>query len=159
MPCTAAPFLIMLLCPIKQEALPWDLGHIAVPVAPQQSVKSTALVGMSARNRITPESWLGAIIMVSTLGSQVSKATGWGPSPRVLTVAITPQCWWCCSVPAVSPSSKHSLTSRRRAGGTFTFEAYTEEAHTRGNEGQPQTECISKDTVSGLSDVLLLSPA
>lgn len=153
MPCTAAPFLIVLLCPIKQEAFPQDLCHITVPAAPQQSIKSMALLGMSTWRRIMPESQLSVIIMVSS-GSQASKAAARGPGPWVLTVAISPHCQlWCFSV--VTSSSKHALTSRR-AGGTSTW-CMLRKHILAAMKFSHRPSCVSKDTISGLSDVLLSS--
>lgn len=110
MPCTAAAFLILLLCPIRQEALPQGLCHIAVPAAPQQSVKSTALVGMSTRSRITPV----AECENCSVSIGMSSVKGYGNSLGASSSGAN-----SChnsSVPVVSSISKHSLTSRRRAG-------------------------------------------
>lgn len=61
-------------------------------------------------------------------------------------------------MPVVSPSSKHSLTSRIRAGGNSTWHRPRKHVLVAMKVGH-RLSCVSKDTVSGFSDVLLLSSA
>lgn len=60
------------------------------------------------------------------------------------------------SVPVVSPRSKHNLTSRRSAGGTSTWHTLRKHILTAMKVSH-RLNCVSKDTVSGLSHVLLSS--